>query len=118
MGKKNMSKTPFNLSESPRVAIPVALVAVLRTLLEELGNLPDYRRAELERIIRSIQIMYRLPLRELICNASEVAQLCAEEDGEDVQDETIEFREAQAARPGVGHEDRGVREHGPGHRRR
>jgi hypothetical protein len=114
-----MSKTPFNLSESPRVAIPVALVAVLRTLLDELGQMPDYRRAELERIIRSIQIMYRLPLAA-VCGefSSHDHQVMEDLANAPISDETIEFREAQAQRPGVGHEDRGVRDHGPGHRRR
>jgi len=71
-------------SESPRVAIPLAICQVIDTLVDELGNLPDYRRAELRRIQSLIRTMYQLKVPKL--DEIQLAQELAEEDGEAISD--------------------------------
>jgi len=84
-----MAKPRFNLSDSPRLAFPQAVVAALTTLVDELPSLPDYRRTELKTMVRKLCIMYRLPNPYGIANEVEVAQLLAEEDGDEVTDKDV-----------------------------
>jgi len=80
-------RSTFDPGDSPRLAIPLALISVIDTLVDELGSLPDYRRAELRRIQGAIRTMYKIPKPKV--DEVELAQYLAEEDGEAVQDQDV-----------------------------
>jgi len=70
---------------SPRNPLSFAVVEALTALLEELGELPDFRRARLLSARRAVCGAFGYPVPEDPANATDVAQQVAEEDGEEVQ---------------------------------
>jgi len=81
-----MSEAPFRISESPRVAIPQALVAALVTLVDELPSLPDPKRAVLKTMVFQLCSLYRMKNPYGRANEVELAQELAEQDGIPLED--------------------------------
>jgi len=73
-------------SESPRVAIPSAIVRVLSALIEDLPDVPSSTRVELRSIRSRLCRIFQLPDPAHAVGEVEMAQLNAEDDGEAIQD--------------------------------
>jgi len=72
---------------SLRLLLPRAVIAALGALLEDIPDLPDYRRAALREIRAALCRLYKEPVPEEAANASDVAQyLSKEEDDEATED--------------------------------
>jgi len=83
-GQIIMSEARFTPSDSPRLAIPLAIIAVIDTLVADLGSLPDYRRAELRRIQSALRSIYKIPKPKL--NEVELEHDLQELDGIPIED--------------------------------
>jgi len=81
-----LPKATATPSDSPRLAIPQALVRVLTTLIEELPSAPSATRVELRSLRSRICRLYQLPDPQHAVGEVEMAQHNAEEDGEAIQD--------------------------------
>ena len=75
------------LSEDDRRRlVPLAIVAVLTALIDELEDYPDFKRAALRSIRTQLCRTYRIPDPAGRANDSDVAQGVAEEDGDALQE--------------------------------
>jgi len=80
-----MPQAPFK-SESQRLAtLPFAVVQALSALIDFL-ELPSSTRVELRTMRSQICRIYKVPDPQHAAAPQDVAQLMAEEDGEDLQD--------------------------------
>jgi len=72
---------PIQSGDDRRRFVPLVLVQVLTTLIDELDDGPDYRRAELRNLRTRLCRLYKLDDPMAQANESSVAQMMEEADG-------------------------------------
>jgi len=74
---------------SPRFLLPRAVINAISALIEDVPDVPDYRRAALREIRAALCRLYKQPVPEEAANASDVAQYLSKEVDDEETPDTI-----------------------------